>query len=394
MLMALRNKALIPIFMLTFLMMFSMSIISAVNVLFALDLGATYVELGLISFLRGFLTMCLQIPFGILSDRLRRKPMILIPQLFILSSTIISSLATTPTHLILASFFGGFSGGAFVPVIVSLLGDLTEPSNRTDAVSVYYFISSLGIFIGPFAASLLLLLIPIRSLYYLSSIIRVGMLILIVVGIKEVKRERPEIGVLKTDYKRDVARLFGRRNMLVALVVRLFLSFFQSAFRTYVPVIARQELEISDALIASLGTFQGIARLGIRSVLGELVRRLTAKRLLTLTLCISGAAGPLLLFANSFYYLAFISCLFGLSHGVDSPVSTLLVADVSTEADRGFANSILYSVMSVGTFTPILTAPIAEVWGVTYIFPFVSIPPIIAAIVVARFMAPLSTEQK
>ncbi len=385
----LKSKVLLPIFVITFISMFAASMIGAVNVLFALDLGATYIELGLITFSTGIVTMFIQIPLGILSDRLGRKPMLFIPELFILSADIIRGFATQPLHLIVASVFGGFAGGAFVPVIVSLVADSTEPSDKADSLSMYYFFSSLGLFVGPGAASLLLLFIPIRSLYYLSSILRLGIIVLIALGIKEVRRSHLE-GV---SYKGNVASLLKRRNMFVVMQARLGFSFFQSALTTYLPVLARQELELPNSLIAILGTFQGIARMGVRLSLGTLIRKLTAKRLLVLTLGLGGAVGLLMFFANSFYHLVLLQCVFGLSHGIDVPLSTLLVADTSTTAERGFANSLLYSSMTVGTFTPIITAPIAEGWGVAFVFPLVSILPIASALVTAWLMKPLSTEQ-
>ncbi len=182
--------------------------------------------------------------------------------------------------------------------------------------------------------------------------------------------------------------------MLVALETRFSFCFFEFTFGTYVPVLARQGLKLTDALIASLGTFQGITRIIVRLFLGKLIRKVKAKRLLIVTLCMCGAVGLLLRFANSFYYLALLACLFGVSHGVNSPLSTLLVADSSTRSERGFANSILYSAMTAGRFTPILTAPIADIWGVSFVFPIASILPITAVLVVAKFMEPLSTEQE
>ena len=99
-------------------------------------------------------------------------------------------------------------------------------------------------------------------------------------------------------------------------------------------------------------------------------------------------------FANSFFYIVLVTFFFGLSQGIDAPLSSLLIADSSTPAERGFANSVLYSAMSIGRFTPIVTVPIAEGLGLLYVFPFGAILPIIAALVAAKYMKPLSTEQE
>jgi MFS family permease len=293
-----------------------------------------------------------------------------------------------PWHLIVAGCIGGFSGGAFMPLIISLIGDKTEPTQRANAISTHFLFSSLGMFLGPSIASLLLFALSIRSLLYISTAIRFGILILIVVGVKELRTTKTATAK-KLSYKDSVVQLLQKKNMLLALNTRMAYSFFQSIFRTYVPVLARMELGLSDVLIASLGTFQGVARISIRVFLSRFIHQLSIKRLYILILGICCAVGLTLPFANSFHYLAIVACFFGLYHGIDSPLSALLVANVSTTTERGFANSLLYSAMYIGTFTPILIAPIAEGWGVPMVFPFGAILPIIALFNVAQFMEPL-----
>jgi MFS family permease len=385
-----RNKTLTPIFLLTFSSLLSHTITSAVEVLFALDLGATYLDLGLISLFQGVIGMLIRIPLGILSDKFGRKPMLFLAEFVIFLSSIVRCFAMQPWHLIVAGFIGGFSGGAFMPLIISLIGDKTEPTQRANAISTHFLFSSLGMFLGPSIASLLLLALSIRALLYISTAIRFGILILIVLGVQE-SGARKTATVQNLSYRESIMQLLKKKNMLLALNTRLAYSFFQSVFRTYVPVLARLELGLSNVLIASLGTFQGIARIGIRVFLSRFIHQLSIKRLYLIILGICCAVGFTLPFANSFHYLAIVACFYGLYHGIDSPLSALLVADVSTTTERGFANSLLYSAMYIGTFTPILIAPIAEGWGVTMVFPFGSILPIIALINVARFMEPLLT---
>ena len=139
--------------------------------------------------------------------------MLVIPELFLFSSNIMKGFATQPLHLILASPFS-ISIGTFVPVLISLVGDLTDPSTRPDALGSYYFFSSVGIFLGPITASLLILVLPIRYLYYFSAILRLVIIVLIVVGVNEVTRTLPDISTITTSYK----HLLRRTNMLVALI--------------------------------------------------------------------------------------------------------------------------------------------------------------------------------
>ncbi len=84
----------------------------AIAVLYALDLGATILQVNLITAIWSAMGIFLQIPFGILSDRFGRKRMLLIPQTMTLLGTTLRALATDPNHRIAASVVGGFAGGA------------------------------------------------------------------------------------------------------------------------------------------------------------------------------------------------------------------------------------------------------------------------------------------
>ena len=390
----LRNKSLLLLFLLACFSMLSMFMTNSVHTLFALELGATITELSLIGMFGGVISMIIQIPFGILSDRTGRKPMLIYTELVTVISVIMQSLSTQPWHLILASLFSGFSGGAFAPVIIALVGDISTPEDRADAISMWYLFSSIGMFVGPAISSVFLLFMPIRSILYIGSFLRILMFLMTVFGIKEVHKKQPKEGSFLENYKSSVTNLLRKPNAIIGVITRLAYTFFETVVRTYMPVLAKQEpLSLSNSLIASLGTFQGATRIGVRSILGKIIGKVGAKNLLILTLLGISTLGFLLSFTNSFYYLVLISLLYGLWQGIDSPLSSLLITDVSTSAERGFANAILYSSMSIGRITPIVMVPVIEGWGLLYVFPLGAILPIITVLVASKYMKPLSTEQ-
>lgn len=75
----------------------------------------------------------LQIPFGMLSDRIGRKPLILGGLVVFILGSVVAALAESVYGLILGRFLQG--GGAISAVVMALLADLTSEENRTKAMA-------------------------------------------------------------------------------------------------------------------------------------------------------------------------------------------------------------------------------------------------------------------
>ena len=81
----------------------------------------------------GFSQALLQIPFGVLSDRIGRKPLILVGLIVFVLGSVVAALADSVYGLILGRFLQG--GGAISAVVMALLTDLTSDENRTKAMA-------------------------------------------------------------------------------------------------------------------------------------------------------------------------------------------------------------------------------------------------------------------
>ena len=383
---AFKNRSLVLVFATQFLSLLSGQIANAVIVLFALELNASLVEVASISLISGILNAVLHIPFGILGDKYGRKLQILYPAIAQMLANITRGLSTEPLHLILASLFGGT--GVATPGFVAIVGDLTDASERPDAYGAFYVCNSAGILIGPIVAGLLLLMVPLRIVYFLVAGLNF-ITVIFVLLLKVPKGEKTNNG-----YLTNVTTVLKKKNMLIAILMRLAQGFFDRVRKTYIPILASTQLHLPNALIASLGTPEGLSTLLVRLFIGKLLRKMTAKRLVLLTFSAEVAIGLLLPFATNFPHLVILALVAGVSHGINNPTSALLVADVSTGADRGFANSALYLASSCGSLAPMIAIAAATAWGLTSVFPIATILPAATILIVTKLMEPLSTEQR
>jgi len=373
-----KNRKILPIFFVPFLGNTIGMMVNSVLVLFALDVGSTLTEVGLMRSIGGAMGIALNVPFGILSDKYGRKSMLLMAQTMMAIGDAIRCVAFTPMHVILASTVGGIAGGGYFPILLSAIGDSTTISERNDAISTLYFFSSMGLLAGPTLASILLLSFEIRALFYIALISRIGLLIFIFLTIKTGRGETRRLGL-----KGNAMKLVKQKNMIVSMMTSTPFYFLNSVFQTYVPIFARQELSLSDSLVASLDTFRSLLILMVRFFMQSILSRISHKRLLITMLITSTVAGFIIPYATGYYALIPLAMTFGMCFGIISVICALIISSVSTPTNRGLANSIHSLTTSTGMFAPLAMTPIAETWGINSVFttsaflPLIAIPPIL-----------------
>ena len=100
--------------------------------------GASYQQqtpflLGVAMGAYGFSQALLQIPFGVLSDRLGRRPLIIFGLILFVGGSLVAAMAESVYGLILGRFLQG--AGAISAVVMALLSDLTSDENRSKAMA-------------------------------------------------------------------------------------------------------------------------------------------------------------------------------------------------------------------------------------------------------------------
>ena len=131
--------------------------------------GATPITIGLALGVYGLAQGLLQIPFGMLSDRIGRKTMISIGLVFFGIGSIVAALSSSIDGVIFGRFLQG--AGAVGSVILALVADLTHEEARTKAMAIVGitigFSFVVAIAIGPLLATF----IGVPGIFWLTAVL-------------------------------------------------------------------------------------------------------------------------------------------------------------------------------------------------------------------------------
>ena len=175
----------------------------------------------------GLTQALLQIPFGMLSDRFGRKPVIFTGLCLLILGSLIAAFAPNVYWLILGRALQG--AGAVGAVLLALLSDLTRDAVRTKAMA------AVGISIGA-AFSLAMLVGPIidaafglRAIFLLSAVLGAAGIVMVSKGVKapplsQQSSERATTGILTILKDKVLLRLSLSIACLHATLTILFLQ--------------------------------------------------------------------------------------------------------------------------------------------------------------------------
>lgn len=340
----------------------------SISILYALELGADIFQINLITTIRSTMSIFLVVPFGILSDRFGRKPMILYPRIIMVLGTIIRAVAIGPNHLLVAALVGGFGGGSYFPTLLSMLADIAEPEEQQESISILFFFSSIGMVAGPLIATLLLNLpsITLRSIYQISVIAETLVVVYLATQIRETNP--PAANGVQQGYRAPIMELL-RQPIVQGLIAMVFLYFFsRSITDTYIPIYARVDLNLSNAEVASLSLYRSLAIMLIRLSSATFLTRVSIRPFLLSVLVLGGVTSLLAPLAGSYPSIVLLFFLLGVSFGAVRILITTVIAKNSKPENRGVANSLLNIGQSTGNLTKITTSPIADTFGLSSVF--------------------------
>lgn len=222
------------------LRMFGLFLILPVLAIYAEQLeGATPVLMGVALGVYGITQALFQIPFGILSDKYGRKPIIITGLSIFILGSLVAAIASTIEGVIIGRALQG--AGAIAAVVLALTSDLTREEQRTKAMAIIGMTIGLAFMFALVVSPWLAFFIGVKGLFVLTAILAVGAIVVIVKAVPTPMQTR------NLEVRAVPAKMLEllRHTQLIRLDVGIFiLHFVLTAMFVVVPIILLERLEL------------------------------------------------------------------------------------------------------------------------------------------------------
>jgi MFS family permease len=333
--------------------------------LFAIELGAPQIIIGVMIAMYSLLPALLALYVGKLTDRLGVR----LPMLF-------GSLGVTVGLLLpwlspsMPALYGSAAliGAAHMMANVSaqnLVGSLGTAEDRTRNFSNYALIMAIGSFIGPLAGG-----VSIDYFGHARSYLYVAALPLVPVLILLFAREFGRGPRVKTEEEQAVlsTSLLANPTLRRTLIASAMAVTGQDLFQFYMPIYGHSVGLSASAIGVVLGMF-GVSAFFVRMGLPALVKRWGTDAVFSGSLYVSAVAFTLFPLFTGTVTLSLVAFVCGLGMGCAQPVTLMLIF---SRAPEGRSGEALGMRVTINQFThivvPVLFGTIGSVLGVAPVF--------------------------
>ena len=243
--------------------------------LLVLELTDSAFQVALLFVFRWMPMLAFALISGMVADRANRWAIMMVSRMVAVTTTgavlvLVLADAVEPWHVFIASFF---LGGLFVlefPSRRSLIYDLVGSDRIVSAMSLETINSTLGRFMGPFLAGLLIELTDFSGTYIVLMVVYIVAFVLILVmkGRGPVRAPSPYAfwSTVSRGFKYSLNNSVIRSVLLITLIMNAMAFSVESLF----PVVAKNHLGVGPGLTGILISAQAIGSLAAASVIASL----------------------------------------------------------------------------------------------------------------------------
>lgn len=341
----LNSKKTLPIlFLVMFLVMIGFGIIIPVLPFYAEELGATATELGWLMAVYSIMQLIFAPLWGTVSDKIGRKPVMLIGIVGLSLSFFLLSWATDLWMLFMARIIGGVLSGANMPTAMAYVADITSEEDRGKGMGIIGAAAGLGFIFGPALGGIFsepYLQLPFFIAGCSSLLTAFFVLFILKESLSpEKRRER------NTEKKSSLNILRG--PLLNLFILQFFVAVSLAGLEATFAYFAAIKADLNTVRLGYIFMIMGLAQAIVQGgLLGKLTKRFSEGFVIQLGILISAVGFFLILFVNNFITAAIYLTIFGIGNGLIRPAVSALLTK-RTDSGHGQVTGTLSSFDSFG----------------------------------------------
>lgn len=320
--------------------MIGFGIIIPVLPFYAEQIGATPTELGLLMAVYSFMQLIFAPIWGRVSDRIGRKPVMMIGIAGLGISFLIQGLSTQLWVLFAARVIGGMLSSANMPTAMAYVADITTEENRGKGMGIIGAATGLGFVFGP-AVGGIFSKISLGLPFFLASGSSFITLILVFLLLKESSEKK------SVEKRPSLLQAFNGPTSIL-FIMQLLISLSLSGLEATFAYFAAKKAGMDTRELGYVFMIMGLASAMIQGgLVGRLTKKYGERAVIQGGIIVSAIGFGLILLVHSFLTAAIYLTIFGIGNGVIRPsVSSLLTK--TSSAGHGSLTGLLSSFDSLG----------------------------------------------
>ncbi len=346
------------------LAMFSTSLLFPVIPLYAREMGASGVVIGFTVAGYWVSRILMEIPSGLISQRFGYFRSMAVGLGLNVVGTFLSAFARDPFQFTLARALMGIGAPLFFAVATTFVLNLFDAERRGGAMGVFQGIEFWGTILGSAFSGYLATIFDFRTSFLVSAgLILLSMIPLVV--LPHIREESEGMAAGSTLSFSDIREVIRNRNLLIVSSA-VFAEFVMSIgiLMTIFPLFAVESLGISLTDVGLLMGFRSVGFVIAMFTMGAISDRVGRKPVMLFGLGATAALIVALGFVSSFWGIAGVIFVLGITTGAIWIVSPVLAAESVEPNQRGAAIGTYRTFFDLGSILgPIVMAAVFEAYG-------------------------------
>lgn len=321
---------------------------------------------GLVAALHGLGGVVSSVGAGVMTDRLGRRPTLLIAQSSTAASVALLGFMQHPVAIAAVAFLVGMTSNASRPAVQAMMADIVKPEDRVRAFSLNYWAINMGFAISAGAAGF------IAEYSYLAGFLGEAALTLVcaVLIYAKLPESRPERVLVDGKRQPDIGMATVLRDARFMGVVGLSFvvaMIFQQAFVGLPVAMGADGFSSSD--FGMIISFNGVLIVALQIPVTRFIEHRDTRRLLIISSALAGYGFWLTAFAGSLAFYALAVCVWTLAEIVNAPTQTSLVVRLSPVHGRGRYQGMYTMSWSVaGLVAPLMAGFLIDHYGADWLW--------------------------
>lgn len=384
------KRAILILVLSEFLVCLGISLVIPVMPFIKNELHLTATDMGIMTSLFAFTQFVASPIIGRVSDRLGRKPVLVIGLFLYMLSEFLFAITNYLWMFNISRIVGGLSAAMVVPTAMAMAADITTPLQRAKVIGWLSAAFSGGLILGPGLGGLLAK-IDYKAPFWVAGVMGllsvIAMAMLLPAEKDLVHHHQQDSGQLPSNWRADLRKILTRSAVLLFIMI-LISSFGLQGFESIYSIYVNEVFQFSLNDIAIVLTFNGIISLFFQVVLFDrLVIWLQETRLIRYCFFLGFAGTVWIMMAHSKLEVMVATLIVFTAFDLLRPAITTLLTKMSPD-NQGLLNGLNMSLTSVGNVIgPIISGSLLD-WN--YHYPYM----VVAVFLLLSFATTYSIKQR